>query len=86
VPPSSSARHPPDGVVALLHLVQLSSERTLEPARKVCSFAEKQVSRPAQLSLVRSERLAGRDRDASLRRTAEVPEIHNMGTLVRRAG
>jgi hypothetical protein len=41
---------------ALLLIVQLSSERTLEPVRKDCSFAEKQVSRPALLFLVRSGR------------------------------
>ena len=34
--------------------------------------------------LVHSERLAGLERDASLRRTAEVPEIHNLGDDRRR--
>jgi hypothetical protein len=45
-------------------VVQLSSERTLEPVRKDCSFAEKQVSRPALLFLVRRGRLLSAGGDA----------------------
>ena len=40
-------------------LVQLSSERTLEPVRKDCSFAEKQQPQPARPLGVRSGRLVG---------------------------
>jgi hypothetical protein len=41
----------------LLLLVQLSSERTVEPVRQDSSFAEKQESHPALLLLVLSGRL-----------------------------
>jgi hypothetical protein len=37
----------------LLLVVQLSSERTLEPVRKDCSFAEKQQPQAARLLVVR---------------------------------
>jgi hypothetical protein len=47
-------------------LARLSSERTLEPARKDCSFAEKQVSRPALPFLVQGGSLDGIVRDAAL--------------------
>ena len=45
------------------------------PRSRLCSACTT-ASRAALPRLVHSERLAGLDRDASLRRTAEVPEIH----------
>jgi hypothetical protein len=43
------------GTTRLLLFVQLSSERTLEPVRRECSFAEKQESQLARLLVVPSE-------------------------------
>src|SRR5688572_4825226 len=44
-------------IAVLLRFVQHSSERTLEPARRHSSFAEKQESHPPLLLVVRSGRL-----------------------------
>src|SRR4051794_3297675 len=45
-------RQPPPAT-ALLRVVHLSSERTVEPVRQDSSFAEKQESHPARLLIVR---------------------------------
>jgi hypothetical protein len=40
---------------SLVRVVHLSSEQTLEPVRKDCSFAEKQQPQPARLLVVHLE-------------------------------
>jgi hypothetical protein len=47
----------PDPTSPLLVVVQLSSERTLEPVRHDSSFAEKQESHTALLVVVHRERV-----------------------------
>jgi len=55
----------------LSRFVHLSNERTLERMRQDSSFAKKQKSHRAPMLVVHPERLAGIDRDASLRQTLE---------------
>jgi hypothetical protein len=50
----------------LLPLVQLSSQRTLEPVRKDRSFAEKQQPQPASLLVVRGGSKLGVSPDARI--------------------
>jgi hypothetical protein len=47
-----------------LVFVHLSSERTLEPVRKDCSFAEKQESQPALMLVVHRRRVVVTERGA----------------------
>jgi hypothetical protein len=55
-------------VQRLLRFVHLSSERTLEPVRKDCSFAEKQQPQAARLLVVRGESRPEGGVDARIRR------------------
>jgi hypothetical protein len=52
----SSERLAPRRVPALLVFVHLNSERTVEPVRKDCCFAEKQEPQPALLLAARCGR------------------------------